>query len=415
MKNVFIINQHSRAMFYGIGTYTQCLISALQLLPIQITVVSISTDYSELEIIEDEKTRSIHIPLPAYERYTRFFSDKEDDRFLRNIYYILLPYIPNDQELIFHFNFPELGKLASLLKENFSCKIVATMHYSHWSFNLLGDRKKLHSIIESGSNDFIEDNTRKLFFTEKKFYKEITDYVIAIAKHNYNDLLNIYEVPSSKVVLIPNGLKDEYKEISIQHKQEIRKKFRLNNNDRLLLFVGRITSIKGINILIQAFKEILKIRNDVHLMIIGDGSETELKEIHSQIYPFYSKISLTGFISKERLANIYSIADIGIIPSIHEEFGYVAIEMLMHGIPIIVNETTGLKEIVQNDINGLTFHFQTNNKSQSAIELCKKIMKLLDHPDKMRKYAQIGRKDFVEKYELNIFYQHIKNFYSHIN
>lgn len=50
MKNIFIINQRSRAMSYGVGTYTQQLISALQLLSVRITVVTLSADLFDLEI-----------------------------------------------------------------------------------------------------------------------------------------------------------------------------------------------------------------------------------------------------------------------------------------------------------------------------------------------------------------------------
>ena len=54
MKNLFIINQHSRAMFYGVGTYTRQLISAFRSLSFRITVVTLSADYSDLEVLEEE-------------------------------------------------------------------------------------------------------------------------------------------------------------------------------------------------------------------------------------------------------------------------------------------------------------------------------------------------------------------------
>ena len=329
MKNLFIINQHSRAMFYGVGTYTRQLISAFRSLSFRITVVTLSADYSDLEVLEEEGVRSIHIPMPAYERYTRFFNEKEDDRFLRNVYYMLLPYIPEQEDLLFHFNFQELGILARLLKEHFTCWITTTMHYSHWSFDLLGDREKLRTFLAQESDDLPGKSIRDMFEMEQIFYRDIVDRVIAIARHNYDDLLNLYGVPASKVVLIPNGLKDEFRPVSQEEKQALRKQFYIQENEKLLLFVGRVTPVKGVRYLIRAFQELLKERDDIRLLIVGEGLDADFKEYLSLTYPFYSKISFTGFVPKEKLAAIYSLADIGIVPSVHEEFGYVAAEMLM--------------------------------------------------------------------------------------
>lgn len=414
MKNIFIINQHSRAIFYGVGTYTRQLISAFQSLSFRITVVTLSADFSEMEMKEEEGVRSLHIPLPAFERYTRFFSKKEDERFLRNIYYMLLPYIPENEEVIFHFNFQEFGGLASLLKTHFPCKIVTTMHYSHWSFNLLGDREKLYSLLHHEPDDSNGKKIRELFSMEQVFYRDIADYVIAIAKHNYDDLLHLYGIPPSKVVLIPNGLKDEYREIDDIGKRKLRKLFYLGENEKLLLFVGRVTPVKGVGYLIRAFREVLKERENVRLMIIGEGEDADLKAYQKLTYPFYSKISFTGFVPKEKLADIYSIADIGVVPSVHEEFGYVAIEMLMNGVPVIANRTTGLKEIMQDGINGSCFHIRGENETASIAELSAKIIDLLDHPEKRVRYMQAGRESFCRNYALNVFNQHIKDFYSRI-
>lgn len=355
------------------------------------------------------------IPVPASERYIRFFSKKDDERYLRNVYYMLLPYIPKNESVVFHFNFQELGGLAYLLKEHFMCKIVTTMHYSHWSFNLLGDREKLYSILKQDSHESQENKTRELFFMEQKFYREIADYIISISKHSYDDLINIYGISSSKIILIPNGIKDEYRKINDDGKRELRKYFYLEEDEKLLLFVGRVTPIKGIDYLLKAFKDILKIRKDVRLMIIGESSEEDLRYYQSLTYPFYSKISFNGFVSKEKLADIYSITDLGIVSSIHEEFGYVAIEMLMHGIPIIANKTTGLKDIIQDGINGSCFQIQKNDESASISELTAKIIDLLDDPEKRIRYIQKGREYFCRKYDLSVFSQYIKDFYLQIN
>lgn len=61
-----------------------------------------------------------------------------------------------------------------------------------------------------------------------------------------------------------------------------------------------------------------------------------------------TKITFTGLLNKKDLNEIYQIADIGIVPSLFEPFGYVAIEMMMHELPVVATTTSGLNEVVNN-------------------------------------------------------------------
>lgn len=67
----------------------------------------------------------------------------------------------------------------------------------------------------------------------------------------------------------------------------------------------------------------------------------------------YMNVIWTGLINKEKLYELYTIADMGIMPSFHEQCSYVAIEMMMHGLPIIGSTSTGLYEMIENNITGL--------------------------------------------------------------
>ena len=60
-----------------------------------------------------------------------------------------------------------------------------------------------------------------------------------------------------------------------------------------------------------------------------------------------NKVTFTGKVDKDELYAFYRIADVGGMPSFHEQCSYVGIEMLMHGLPVIGTDTTGLKEMVE--------------------------------------------------------------------
>lgn len=117
----------------------------------------------------------------------------------------------------------------------------------------------------------------------------------------------------------------------------------LDSKEKLILFVGRLDDIKGLDLLIQAFRKILIDGNTVRLIIIGDGN---FEYYINQGSDISAKITYVGKISKERLYSYYQVADIGVIPSFHEQCSYVAIEMMMFGLPIIGTDSTGLNEMI---------------------------------------------------------------------
>lgn len=108
------------------------------------------------------------------------------------------------------------------------------------------------------------------------------------------------------------------------------------------------------------------------------------------------------------------MADIGVVCSFYEEFGYVALEMIMHGIPIIVTETTGLDEMIQDNITGLKVPIiMENDKRVVDVDtLSQKILLLLRDYNLRKKLSKNGRQHYLEKYNLSIFKEKMIDFYN---
>ena len=75
----------------------------------------------------------------------------------------------------------------------------------------------------------------------------------------------------------------------------------------------------------------LKVYSDSHLIIVGSGNYEQLLQVIG--LEAIDKISFVGFLDRKKLMEIYGVADIGVMCSIHEEFGYVGVEMMMNSIP----------------------------------------------------------------------------------
>ena len=165
--------------------------------------------------------------------------------------------------------------------------------------------------------------------------------------------------------------------------------------------------VKGINELIKAFKETRKVYPNIRLIIAGSGGFTTCMEIAS---PDWKHITFIGFIPKKQLYELYVIADIGVVPSIHEEFGYVAAEMMLNKLPIVVNNTTGLREITDNGKYAMSFHF---DKERNIASLKKILLRALNTTCTEKQLFE-AQKRILNNYSHSLFGKRIKEIYSYL-
>lgn len=409
-RKVYIFNGTSRAAVYGIGTYIEQLIDSLKSAQIDFEVVYLYSDGREVIIVEKEGYRQISIPAvrPSTAQSSRYYT--------RNAAYLLKELIPEDKNMqyIFHLNFMTNPALVSILKKMFKCKIITTVHYTNWSFSLLGNQRRLQSILSGNKTkpDNFEKQIKKDVRADKKMLEK-SDRFICVAQHTLDSFSTICDIDITNGVLINNALKDVYKRISSEQKTIIRNKYLISDQAQVIIFAGRLDEVKGISFLIDAFKKVVKTNPNVHLLIAGDGDFNKWLSIAKN---YWTKISFTGRLSKKQLYELYSIADVGVVCSLHEEFGYVAIEMMMHEIPLIVTDTGGLSEIVEDGICGLKVPVR-NRKDKRIISvntMADKIKMLLDSPHFAKELGSNGRKRFLEKYELNLFKEKMVDLYLNI-
>ena len=296
----------------------------------------------------------------------------------------------------------------------FRCKVILVAHYSNWSLTLLGDNLKLQRILAKRpkKRDYSEQGIVKDVKENAKMIAQC-DKFVCIARHSMESFTSICRIDAKKTVLINNALKDCYIPVDEEEKRILRHKYYIQEGVPLLMFAGRLDEVKGIVFLIQAFRKVLETYKNARLLIAGDGSFNrwmkEAKDIWSQVI-------FTGRIEKEVLYELYHIADMGIVCSLHEEFGFVAIEMMMNQLPVIVSDTGGLSEIVENGISGLKVPVMNDSKQQviDVDALSAKMIQLIEQPDYAKVLAVNARKRFLEKYDLTIFRQKILNLYREI-
>lgn len=123
-----------------------------------------------------------------------------------------------------------------------------------------------------------------------------------------------------------------------------------------------------------------------------------LKEYLKMCAPFWSKITFTGFLDQEDLYEIYQMADVGIMLSLHEQCSYVAIEMMMFGLPVISTDTTGLDEMFPGNLLKVQVSYQ-EGKALLPVQECKnKIIQALKCPQTI---GSDNKQRYLERYTLN--------------
>ena len=394
MINLYIFNEVSRAAVYGVGTYIKELVTALKNSNINICVVHLRSEKPDEESEKSENIRHWYIPSPIG-RNVSLDWEQQSELYFRNVVYLLQMDIKDTNNLIFHLNFNQSGKLIEKLRESFACKITTTIHYLNWCFSLSGNILRFRELI-ANLNDS-EEYIKKDFLKEKEFFK-LPDKVICLSEVTQNIIQNDYKIKKSNISLIYNGLRDEKINIS---KKELRKKYNIPLNVPVFLHVGRLDENKGLNYVISAFKQVLTIFPRSHLFIAGSGSyDIYLKKCED----IWLNITFTGRLEKFKLYEFYSLADIGLMPSFTEQCSYVAIEMMMHGLPLIASTSTGLKEMIEDGVCGLHIPV-TEYLDRAEIDsslLAEKMLYLLQHPEERKQMGKNARKRYKKLFSSEI-------------
>lgn len=369
MKNLFIFSINSRASKFGIGTYVKQLVSAVRESGMNVYVVTLSADVKVLEQTKVDKITYIDIPKPPNAK-----SYKESDyldRIHNALVIFLQSYIKPGETNIFHINYLKSNLLAQRLKQAYGGRVVLTLHYTQWSLDLYGDKKLLKKALENP--DTIRDRAMSdvihSFNLEKELF-EHCDRLIGISRHSVDDLRYLYKVGGDRIELIEHGI-EHVDSMPSAKKRQLRKKYGFKDHDTILIYAGRIDFIKGVDLLIKSFEKITQNHPDTYLIIAGSGNYDELL---SQIRSLAKNIIFTGFIAQNKLFELYSLSDLGIVPSRHEESGYVVLEMMLHKLPVIANNTTGLTDKIQHGKTGyLVDMFKPQGPSRLIALLCKAI------------------------------------------
>ncbi len=209
--------------------------------------------------------------------------------------------------------------------------------------------------------------------------------VIVNSQYMSSEVKRIFQIPGDKLRIISNGVHlDRFK--GFERDMHFRRRFALDN-EKILLFVGRLVNEKGVQVLIDAMPKILANYHDAKLVIVGKGPQQDFLKEKAWHMDLSRKICFAGYVDDNELGMLYKCADVAVFPSLYEPFGIVALEGMLADVPVVVSDTGGLNEIVSHGVDGMKSY--TGNPNS----LADSILELLFNPSK----AEEIRKRAMEK------------------
>jgi starch synthase len=237
---------------------------------------------------------------------------------------------------------------------------------------------------------------------------------ITVSKSMRKIIQDTYGVPDNRIHVVYNGM-DPQPFINPASKSDLIRQLRqtvAGSNQKVVIFAGRLHPHKGIAALLDSASQVIAKYPGVRYLLAGEPDSREFaQKIHGLLdqHPgLRDRITLLGKIPRNQLAALYQVADLALVPSVYEPFGYAAIEAMAAGVPVIASNVGGLGEIISHGRTGLlvTVHRRPAEPHLVDIgELAAAQLTLLNNEAMARQLAMAGRQRIVDCFNLEMMAQ----------
>ncbi|MEI3434644.1 MAG: glycosyltransferase family 4 protein [Clostridia bacterium] len=240
---------------------------------------------------------------------------------------------------------------AKTLKNSYDLPLVSTIHAT-----------------EAGRNGGIHDEVQRYINDTEWMLTYESSEVIVNSKFMKNDLQRLFGLPYEKINVVANGINSTAYS-GVEKDYDFRRQYAADN-EKIILFMGRLVYEKGVQHLISAMPKILENYHDAKLVIAGKGGMLDELKAQVEAMGLGQKVYFTGYLNAKQVSKMYKCADVSVFPSTYEPFGIVALEAMLAGVPTVVSDVGGLNEIVEHGVDGMkSYAGNPNSLADSILEL----------------------------------------------
>ena len=240
-----------------------------------------------------------------------------------------------------------LGVFGRLMARELKVPVVHTYHTIYEDYTHYVNKIPLASVDER-AKAFVRMFTKVCCNTVEQ---------VVVPTKKVQELLMTYQVVKD-IEVIPTGVDLSKFDSSNYTKEELlakRKNFGILPTEKVILYLGRVSSEKNIAELLAAMPEYMEKHTDVKFLVVGDGPEREKLEKQVKDYPHRERIIFAGQQPWDEVPAFYQLADVFVSASNSETQGLTYIEAMASGLPVVAREDQCLEEILVPGENGFTF------------------------------------------------------------
>ncbi len=217
--------------------------------------------------------------------------------------------------------------------------------------------------VHSTEFDRSGEHVNQMIYDIEREGLERADKIITVSHFTRNIVISRYGISGDKVEVVYNGV-DRNGSWSLDASG-------IKKDEKIVLFLGRITMQKGPEYFLQAAKKVLGVMDNVKFVMAGSGDMMHRSIEMAAELGIGHKVLFTGFLRGEDVRKIYKMADLYVMPSVSEPFGIAPLEALDNDVPVIISKQSGVSEVL---MHALKVDFWDVN------EIANKIIAVLKFP-----------------------------------
>ncbi len=211
------------------------------------------------------------------------------------------------------------------------------------------------------------------------------DMIIANSNYTKNNVMHHYAIDPDKIRVVHFGIDQDIPYYSMAFSSP------LSRQDKVVLFLGRVTIQKGPDYFIEAAANVLKYKKNVRFIVAGSGDMLPRIINRAAELGIADRVTFTGFLEGAEVHKAFQMADLYVMPSVSEPYGLGALEALKNKTPIIISKQSGVSEVLH---HALKVDFWDIN------EITNKIVSVLNYQELFEELKDNGAKE-AERFTLD--------------
>lgn len=271
---------------------------------------------------------------------------------------------------------------------------------------LAGIPVRIHTFHGHIFESYFSSFSAGVFLFIERFLAFFSKYIVVVSEAQRKEIAVRYKITNAeKIRVVPLGLELERFASVGPRNGKLRGELKVNEGTILIGIAGRLVPVKNHRMFLDACKKLLDLAGDIDIKcaVIGGGDERPSLESYARGLGIGDKVAFCGW--REEMADVYADLDIVALTSLNEGTPVALIEALASGRPVVSTNVGGVKDVVEDGVNGYLVALG------DASGLAKRLLELAKDPEKRATFGRNGRQKVLRSYSKERLVKNMKALY----